>query len=100
MRYPKVAFGSGFARALPAFTEAKGGKKSKGKSKKGGKWIAKALKPRTTKGGRRGKGTLTRAAKAAGMTIAQYCENPPSKLAAKRCGLWRNLQKISRKKKK
>jgi len=39
------------------------------------------------------KGALTAAAEAAGKTISQYCQSPPSGLAAKRCNLWKVFKK-------
>lgn len=59
---------------------------------KGGKWIQGALRPRTAPGGgKRGRGTLTAAAKAAGKSISEYCQSPPSGLARKRCNLRKTL---------
>ena len=42
-------------------------------------------------------GSLTAAAKRKGMTIAQYCKNPPSKKAGYRCRFAKTLKKISKK---
>jgi len=69
-----------------------------GTYKSGGKsFIQEALKPRTTpKGGRRGAGSLTAAAKSAGKTISEYCSNPPSSLAKRRCNFRKTLTKLSR----
>ena len=39
------------------------------------------------------KGALTAAAEAAGKTISQYCQSPPSTLATKRCTLWKTFKK-------
>jgi len=39
------------------------------------------------------KGALTAAAEAAGKTISQYCQKPPSTLATKRCTLWKTFKK-------
>ena len=45
-------------------------------------------------------GSLTAAAKRKGMTIAQYCKNPPSKKAGYRCRFAKTLKKIAKKRKK
>jgi len=70
-----------------------------GTYKSGGKsFIQEALKPRTTpEGGRRGAGSLTAAAKSAGKSIDEYCSNPPSALAKKRCNFRKTLGKLSKK---
>ena len=49
------------------------------------KWIQKAIKH---------PGALRAAAKRAGKTIDEYCQNPPSLLAKRRCNLYRTLKKF------
>ena len=70
---------------------AAGGKKY-GSAKKGKRLdIKKAIKK---------PGALTAAAKRKGMTIAQYCKNPPGRKATQRCNFAKTLKKITNKNKK
>ena len=62
-------------------------------AKKGGstkKWIQKAVKGFEEKGT---KGALTKQAKAAGKSISEFCQSPPSALAKKRCQFRKNVSK-------
>lgn len=52
------------------------------------KFIQKAIK---------NPGALTRQAKAAGKTISEFCQNPPSPVAEKRCNLAKTLGKLRKK---
>jgi len=62
--------------------------------KKKKKWIQKAIKPSK-------KGALTRAAKAKGMSISEYCaQKNLSTTAKRRCALAKTLSKMRKKKKK
>jgi len=55
-------------------------------AKKKKKWIAGAIKK---------PGALTKAAKAKGMTISEYCaQSNLSSLGKKRCNLWKTLKKF------
>tara|TARA_B100000085_G_C18229619_1_gene385351 strand:- start:200 stop:370 length:171 start_codon:yes stop_codon:yes gene_type:complete len=43
-------------------------------------------------------GALNAAAKKAGLSKTQYCKNPPSAKAKKRCSLWKTFNKFRPKK--
>jgi|TARA_R100000084_G_C4654953_1_gene152183 hypothetical protein len=45
-------------------------------------------------------GALTAAAKRKGMSIAQYCKNPPGRKATQRCNFAKTLKKITNRNKK
>ena len=45
-------------------------------------------------------GALNAAAAAAGMSKSEYCSNPPSAKASKRCNLWKTFNKYRPEKKK
>lgn len=53
------------------------------------KWIKKAIKK---------PGSLTAAADTEGKSIADYCKEPPSDKAKKRCNLWKTLKGLHNKK--
>lgn len=53
------------------------------------KWIQKAIKK---------PGSLTAAAEAEGKSVADYCQDPPSGKAVKRCNLWKTLKGLHKKK--
>lgn len=59
------------------------------------KWMQKALKPRKTKEGPRGEGTLTAQAERAGKTPSEFCASAAGKkgIGAKRCNMRKNLMK-------
>tara|TARA_R110002012_G_scaffold281773_2_gene471300 strand:+ start:3262 stop:3501 length:240 start_codon:yes stop_codon:yes gene_type:complete len=44
-------------------------------------------------------GALNSAASAAGMSKSEYCANPPSAIASKRCSLWKTFNKYRPEKK-
>lgn len=52
-------------------------------------WIKDAIKK---------PGSLTAAAKRKGMSISQYCKNPPSTKAKRRCNLAKTLKSFKKKK--
>ena len=57
-------------------------------NEEGDKWIQGAVKDMKKKGT---EGALTRAAKAAGESMSEYCASPPSELAKKRCQFRANV---------
>ena len=56
-------------------------------AKKKKKWIKKAIKK---------PGALTEAAESKNMSIEEYCRNPRTLKAKKRCALWRTLRKMAK----
>ena len=75
-----------------SFGKKKSGKYLRQDAKKGKRLnIKKAIKK---------PGALTAAAKRKGMTIAQYCKNPPGRKATQRCNFAKTLKKITNKNKK
>ena len=64
------------------------------KKKKSKKWISKAIKR---------PGALSKKAKRAGKSVAQYCQSPAAKkdpTTRRQCNLYKTLQKMNKKKKK
>ena len=66
----------------------------------GAKPLAKKGKRLNIKKAIKKPGALTAAAKRKGMTIAQYCKNPPGRKATQRCNFAKTLKKITNKNKK
>ena len=66
----------------------------------GAKPLAKKGKRLNIKKAIKKPGALTAAAKRKGMSIAQYCKNPPGRKATQRCNFAKTLKKITNRNKK